>query len=304
MPHPIRLLGKTISFLEKTLRKRFSPTPRGELWGGALLVGMVCGMSVGVPALLLWAAGLIHPLLRLALESWIIYQLLATRNLRDMSMAVYRPLAAGELASARRAVGEIVGRDTAALDEAGIIRAAVETVAENSSDGVLAPLLYCAIGGAPLMALYKAINTMDSMVGYQNERYQHFGRVAARLDDVANYLPARLCGALMVAAAALGGGDARGAARILWRDHARHQSPNAAWPEAACAGALGLMLGGPSLYGGRVVQKPSIGDRLRPIAPLDIIRANRLLYITAFLGLVLLGGIRLLWVMTMGGMAI
>ena len=175
----------------------------------------------------------------------------------------------------------------ALLDEAGVTRAAVETVAENASDGVVAPLLFMAVGGAPLGVFYKAVNTMDSMVGYKNEKYRYFGTAAARFDDVLNFVPARLAGVLMVCAASLARLDAKGAWRIFLRDRRKHASPNSAHTEAACAGALDVALAGDAWYFGKLVEKPTIGDALRPVEPADIVRANRLLYATASLALVL-----------------
>ncbi len=182
----------------------------------------------------------------------------------------------GRPAAARQAVGRIVGRDTEALTREGVIRAAVETVAENASDGVIAPLFYMMLGGAPLALTYKAVNTMDSMVGYKNERYLHFGRAAAKLDDAANCLPSRIAALLWVAAAALTGNDAKGAWRIWRRDRRNHASPNSAQTESACAGALGVQLAGPATYFGQYYDKPTIGDATRPIEPEDILRANRM----------------------------
>jgi adenosylcobinamide-phosphate synthase len=210
-------------------------------------------------------------------------------------MRVYERLKAEDLAGARWAVSRIVGRDTAGLDAGGVARAAVETVAENTADGVIAPLWYLALGGAALGCFYKAVNTMDSMVGYKNEKYLHFGRTAARLDDVLGFLPARLSALLLIAAAALLGFDAANAARVWRRDRRKHDSPNSAQSEAACAGALGLRLGGPAFYAGRLEDKPAIGDALRPsgIEAEDIVRANRLLYAAAFLMFVIVMGVRL-----------
>lgn len=297
MPHPVRLIGRVISRLEKGIRRLFPSTPKGEFWGGLVLVLLTCILFTGMPILLLWLTGMAHPLLRLGLQVWIVYQLLAAKCLRNASMRVYCPLMAGDLQGARAAVGRIVGRDTDMLDEPGVVRAAVETVAENTSDGVIAPMLYFVLGGAPLLFLYKTINTMDSMLGYQNEKYLYFGRVAARLDDAANFFPARISGWIMVLAAFLCGQDGREAMHILRRDHDKHTSPNSAYPEAACAGALGLQLGGDSLYGGKVVHKPAIGDNKRDMEPEDIRRANGLLYAASFLSLVLCTAARIIWIL-------
>lgn len=283
MPHGVVAIGKGIARTERTLRRRFPATRRGELAGGIVLVGIIAALSFCIPYLIVTVAGRLHPVFRLVLEAFICYQTLATKCLRDASMAVYQALAQGDLSGARKAVGMIVGRDTAELDAQAVIRATVETVAENASDGVVAPMCCFAVGGAPLAVLYKAINTMDSMLGYRNDKYLYFGRAAARLDDVANFIPARLTALLMLPAAALCGLDWRGAFRVCRRDRTAHTSPNAGYPEAACAGALGIRLGGDSVYGGKVVHKPALGDSSRGIEPEDIRRVNRLLYGCAWL---------------------
>ena len=283
MPHVVVGIGKTIAWLEKALRRILPASKRGELAAGAVLVLLVASLAFCVPYFALSAAARFHPNLGLALECFVCYQILATKCLRDASMRVYNELTAGSLAGARQAVGMIVGRDTAELDAAAVTRATVETVAENASDGVVAPMLYFAVGGAPLALLYKAINTMDSMLGYKNDKYLYFGRAAARLDDVANYIPARLTALFLILAALACRLDWRNAVRIHRRDHAAHTSPNAGHPEAACAGALDIRLGGDSAYGSRLVHKPSIGDPLREIETEDIRRANRLLYACASL---------------------
>lgn len=287
LPHPIRLIGRLISGLERILRRVFSATPKGERIAGGVLVVLVCAISTACAIALLVLCGMVSPWLALAVESVMCYQMLATKALKDESMKVYDALAAGDLAAARTAVSMIVGRDVERLDAAGVTRAAVETVAENASDGVVAPLLFMAVGGAPLGVFYKAVNTMDSMVGYKNEKYRYFGTAAARFDDVLNFVPARLAGVLMVCAASIVRLDAKGAWRIFRRDRRKHASPNSAHTEAACAGALDVALAGDAWYFGKLVEKPTIGDALRPVEPADIVRANRLLYATASLALVL-----------------
>ena len=244
-------------------------------------------------ALLLWLCGQIHPYLAFAGETLLCYQLLAARALRDESVKVYKALRDGTLEEARKAVSMIVGRDTDRLDEIGVAKAAVETVAENASDGVIAPLLFLAIGGAPLGVLYKSINTMDSMVGYKNDRYLYFGRAAAKLDDLVNFIPARLAGVLLCLAARPAGFDGRNAWRIFRRDRKNHKSPNSAHTEAAAAGALDVQLAGSSYYFGKLVEKPTIGDPLRPVEPADILRCNRLMYAGTFLAMVLFCGLPL-----------
>lgn len=288
LPHPIRLMGALIALLEKGLRRIFPVTPKGELTGGVLLVILTAGISTGVAIGLLIVLGLISPVLAFVGEIILSYQMLAARSLRDESTKVQRALETGTLAEARQAVSMIVGRDTERLDETGVAKAAVETVAENASDGVIAPLLFLAIGGAPLGVFYKACNTMDSMVGYKNDRYLYFGRAAALWDDVLNFIPARLSGVLMCLAAPLAGLKAISAFRIFFRDRRNHKSPNSAHTEAACAGALGVQLAGSNYYFGKLVEKPTIGDPLRPVETGDIARANRLMYATALLALALL----------------
>lgn len=279
--HPVRAIGWLISKSEAVLRRLFPKTRRGELAAGAVLAVFVPAVCFAAPFFLLRLLGAVHPLLSFAAESILCWQALAIKSMKTESMRVCRALTGKDLPGARRAVSRIVGRDTAALDEAGVIRAAVETVAENTSDGVIAPLLFLFCGGAPLGFLYKAVNTMDSMVGYRNERYLYFGRAAARLDDAANFIPARVSALLMIAAAFLLRYDGKNAARIFRRDRYRHLSPNSAQTESVCAGALGLRLGGDSFYFGRLCHKPTLGDALRPPGPQDIVRADRLLYVSA-----------------------
>ena len=293
-PHPVRAMGKLISALEPPLRRAFPKSPGGELAAGTALVILTLVLPTGITAALLWACALVSPWLALAAESVVSYQLLAAKSLRVESGLVHEALAAGDLTGARYAVSRIVGRDTDRLDEAGVTRAAVETVAENASDGVIAPLIFLAIGGAPLGMVYKAVNTMDSMVGYKNDRYLWFGRCAAKLDDLVNFIPARLAGLLMCLGAGFSGFDGPNALRIFRRDRKNHKSPNSAHTEAAAAGALHIQLGGPNYYFGKLVDKPAIGDADHPVEPLDIVRVNRLMYATAFLALVLCCGVPLL----------
>ena len=294
LPHPIRAIGALIAGLEKVLRKIFPKNRSGQLAGGVALVILVLVLSGGFTLLVLWLCGKMGLWIRFLAETILCFQLLATRSLKGESMKVYKALKAGDLEGARYAVSMIVGRDTQCLDEAGVARAAVETVAENASDGVIAPLIFLAIGGAPLGMIYKAVNTMDSMVGYKNDQYLWFGRCAARLDDVVNFIPARLAGLLMCLGAGFSGFDAPNALRIFRRDRKNHKSPNSAHTEAAAAGALHIQLGGSNYYFGKLVEKPTIGDADHPVEPLDIARVNRLMYATAFLALVLCCGVPLL----------
>lgn len=293
-PHPVRAIGALIAGLEKLLRKMLPKSPAGELTGGVALVLLTLAIPTGLTVLLLWACNLVSPWLALAVESLLSYQLLATKSLAAESRKVYDALKTGDLDKARYAVSMIVGRDTASLDEAGVARAAVETVAENASDGVIAPLIFLAIGGAPLGMFYKAANTMDSMVGYKNDQYLYFGRAAAKFDDILNLIPARVAGVLMCLGGAAAGYDGKNAWRIFIRDRKNHKSPNSAHTEAACAGALQLRLAGPNYYFGQLVDKPYIGDDQRPIEPLDILRSGRILYATAFFALLVFCGVPLL----------
>jgi adenosylcobinamide-phosphate synthase len=287
MPHIIRLIGTLISGAERLLRRIFPPTPLGERMAGAVLVMLVAGGCSGCTWLVLGLLSRVSPQLAWVVETFVCYQMLAAKQLRIEALRVADALENEGLVAARTAVSMIVGRDTAELDEAGVVRAAVETVAENASDGVVAPLLFMAVGGAPAGVLYKAVNTMDSMVGYKNDHYRYFGTVAARLDDLLNWVPARLTGVLMCLVAPLVGLDGAGAWRIFLRDRRKHASPNSAHPEAACAGALGVRLAGPASYFGVVHDKPYIGDDNRPIERADIGRACRLLKATSLAALVL-----------------
>ena len=283
--HPIRLVGNLISVTEKGLRAIFPKTGQGEKTAGVFLSVIVCSVTAGAVAAVLYLAGKIHPYLHLAVMALFCYWMLAAKSLKDESMKVYRELKKEDLKAARRAVSMIVGRDTSVLDAAGVTRAAVETIAENTSDGVIAPMLYTAIGGPVLGFVYKAVNTMDSMLGYKNDKYMYFGRFAARLDDVVNFIPARISAYLMIAAAFIGGRqfDGKNAYRIFKRDRFNHASPNSAQTESVCAGALRVQLAGDAVYFGKLVKKKYIGDGLREIEYEDIKRANRLMYITAFL---------------------
>ena len=285
LPHPVVLMGKAISALEKRLRARMPQTPQGELLGGAVVAFTLPVGTFLLTSLVCLGAAKLSPWLGLAVQMFWCGQALAAKGLAQESTNVYRALIKPDLPAARKAVSRIVGRDTQNLTLEGVTKAAVETVAENASDGVIAPLLYMLLGGAPLALTYKAINTMDSMLGYKNEKYLYFGRAAAKLDDAANYLPSRLAGLLWCAAAALTGNSPKGAWRIWRRDRRCHASPNSAQTESACAGALGVQLAGPAYYFGEYYAKPTIGDPLRPIEPEDIRRANRMMYAESVLAL-------------------
>ena len=288
MPHPVVLVGKGISKLEPWLRRHFPATPTGERWAGRMLALILPLGTLLITLGVCWLAWFIHPILLVVVNVFWGWQALAMKGLKTESMGVYRALITGTLPEARIAVARIVGRDTQNLTAEGVTKAAVETVAENFSDGVFAPLFYLAIGGAPLALCYKAINTMDSMVGYKNERYLNFGRAAAKLDDVANFLPSRLAALALIGATVFVGGNTRNAFKVWWRDRRNHASPNSAQTEAVMAGALGVQLAGPAWYFGEFYDKPTIGDSDRPVEPEDIRRANRLLYGAGLLSLAVL----------------
>lgn len=283
LPHPIRLIG---SLIAKCSKWNCAELKKGEQFcrGVAMTILVVCLTAVVAAAILVTGYWL-HPFAGCIIESIMTYQILATKCLKVESMKVYEALKKNNLEGARYAVSMIVGRDTQVLDDTGVAKAAVETVAENTSDGVIAPLIYLAIGGPILGFMYKAINTMDSMVGYKNDKYMYFGRCAAKLDDVVNYIPARISALLMIAVSFLPGKayDGKGAWRIWRRDRRKHASPNSAQTEAVCAGSLGVQLAGDASYFGKIVKKPTIGDALRPVEYEDIKRANGLLYRTAIL---------------------
>ena len=293
LPHPICLIGNLIGFIERNLRPRLEPNKCALLLGGALMVIIVLVISFVVPMAILLAAGMVSPWLAFALETLMCYQIFATKCLRDESMKVYTALHNHDLADARVKLSWIVGRDTQNLDEEEITKGAVETVAENTADGIIAPMFYMFLGGVPLAFLYKGINTMDSMVGYKNDKFLYFGRCAAKLDDLANLLPARITGLVMIGAAFVLGLDGKNAWKIFWRDRYNHLSPNSAMTESVTAGALNIQLGGDHFYFGKLVHKDTIGDDIRPVCPEDIVKTNRLLYMTAVLCLVLFSSVYL-----------
>ena len=287
LPHPICLIGNLIGFLEKNLRRLLAPGETALLLGGALMVVIVLTLSYAVPYAVLMLAEQVSPWLRFALETIMFYQIFATKCLRDESMKVYTALHNNDLADARVKLSWIVGRDTKELTAEEVTKGAVETVAENTADGIIAPMLYMFIGGAPLAFLYKGINTMDSMVGYKNDKFLYFGRCAAKLDDLANLIPARITGLVMILASYFLNLNAAGAWKIFWRDRYNHLSPNSAMTESVTAGALNIQLGGDHYYFGKLVHKDTIGDNIRQVVPEDIVAANNLLYMTAVISLLL-----------------
>ena len=297
LPHPVVGIGKLISVLEKALRRVFPKTDRGEIGAGAVLWILVVAISTAVPFGVLFFCQSISPWLRLGVESLMCWQILATKALKDESMKVYAALETGDLEQSRHAVSMIVGRDTARLDDVGVTRAAVETVAENTSDGVVAPMLFLALGGAPLGFFYKAINTMDSMLGYVEPPYKNIGLVPAKMDDAANFLPSRLSALLMLVAGFLLGLNAKNGWRIFCRDRYNHASPNSAQTESVCAGLLGVRLAGDAWYHGVLHKKKYIGDADREINHRDIILICKLLYMTGFLTLILCASFKLPFVL-------
>ena len=294
--HPIRLVGHLISGLEKLLRRIFPKTEQGELIAGGFLLVLTAGITTAVAWGLLLAAGLVHPYLRFALEVIMCYWVLATKSLKTETMKVYDALKEGDLKKARFAVSMVVGRDTEVLDDIGVTKAAVETVAENASDGVIAPLLFLMIGGAPLGFFYKAVNTMDSMVGYKNDKYLYFGRAAAHLDDIVNYIPARLSAFLMIGASFIMKLDYRNAWKIFYRDRHNHASPNSAQTEAVAAGALDVMLAGDAYYFGQLYHKKTIGDDIRPVEIDDIRVINKLMYVSAWIACIIMAVLKWLFI--------
>lgn len=276
--HPVQGIGSLITGTEKVLRKVFPDKKKPLQIAGLLLVIFVVSVSVLFAGLLLWIAERIHPALGFGLSCILCWQMLAAKSLKTESMKVYTALEKEGLEAGRRAVSMIVGRDTKSLSEEGVIKAAVETVAENTSDGVTAPLFYMMLAGPLGGVFYKAINTMDSMIGYRNEKYRWLGTCAARLDDIANFIPARISALFMTAAAFMLGFDGKGAWKIYRRDRHNHKSPNAAQTEAVMAGALQVQLAGDAWYFGELYKKPTIGDPIRPVRREDIPAACRLEY--------------------------
>ncbi len=299
MPHPVRLMGRVIGLLDKAfLGSDKSDRPRDEkaefikgtfLWMVVVLLTYVIGFAIW------FGTYFFNKYLGIAVEAVLIAYCLAAKSLKAESMKVHEALEKEGLESGRRAVSMIVGRDVNVLDEAGVIKAAVETVAENTSDGVIAPMIYCFLGGSVFGLVYKAVNTMDSMLGYHNDRYEYFGKTAAKMDDVFNYIPARISALLMIGASFIMGKEysGKGAVRIFKRDRYNHKSPNSAQTESVLAGALSVRLAGDASYFGKMVKKPFIGDDIRPVERADIPRACKLMYGTELLCVILLSALAL-----------
>lgn len=304
MIHPVQIIGWFIDKLKKALQhliygcsyeqvkeEGIERKPGAELLAGYFLTLVIVLGTFFVMTGILFLAGKVHPYLAFALELWFIYRILATKSLKTESMKVYRKLKEGDLPGARKEISYLVGRDTQNLSESEIAKADVETIAENTADGIIAPMFFIALGGAPLGFAYKAVNTLDSMVAYRNDELIHIGHASAKLDDVCNFIPARLAAAMMILASAILRFDVKGAVRIFKRDRFNHLSPNSAQTEAVAAGALNIQLGGTHEYFGKPVVKPTIGDDIRPVEYEDIRRTNQLLYVSAFLSLIVCCGI-------------
>lgn len=296
IPHPIRLIGFLISKGENFIRRFI---PKRELLGGFILTIFVISFSFIIPFFILFLAGKLNVNFKIILESIFIYQIMATKSLKTESMRVYRYLEKKDIVNSRKYLSWIVGRDTEKLNEKQIIKATVETVAENASDGVIAPLIYIMIGGAPLGFLYKAINTLDSMIGYKNDKYIFFGRFAAKLDDIANFIPAIIASYIMMLGSFILKLDYKNSFKIYKRDRYNSTSPNSAKTESVTAGALQVQLLGDAYYFGKLVKKETIGDDIRSIKKADIVLVNRLMYTTAILALLLFSVLRFLGVITL-----
>ena len=284
-PHPVRLMGWYINQAQKWIRRAF-PTDRGLKFGGVLLLLSTVLLTLAITIGIVLGLKAISPIAAFIGQVLLCWMILSTKGLAYEANMVKKALEIG-LEEGRNRVGYIVGRDTAELSEQEVIKATIETVAENTTDGIVSPLLYLCLGGVYAGMVFKAVSTLDSMVGYMNKKYQHIGWASAKTDDVLNYIPARITGYLMVLSAWLLHLDFRGSFRIMKRDHANHKSPNCAWSESAVAGALGIQLGGTHLYFGEEVYKPTIGDDERPATPEDIQTTNAIMYWTAFLALIL-----------------
>ena len=294
IPHPVVLIGKLIRRVERAVRPRFAADKKGERAAGVLFAVIVAAVCFIVPAAVLALCGMVNKWLRFAIEVFWCWQIFAARTLAREARMVREKVDSGDLSAARTQIARIVGRDTSGLSMTEIIKACIETVAESASDGVIAPMFFMAIGGVPLGFLYKAINTMDSMVGYKNDEYRYFGTAAARLDDAANFIPARLTALLMIAAAPLIGLNGKRAMAMWKRDRLKHLSPNSGNPESACAGALGVQLGGDATYFGKLYKKSTLGDPDREVCPGDIDKAVKLMYAASAASLILMAALRAL----------
>lgn len=284
-PHPVRFIGKLISFVEKQIRK-ITSSDKGLKIAGFVLWFVVVGVTLGSTSIVLHLFEF-NKIVYFAVNTILIYTTLATKCLKDESTKIYKVLKTGDLEKSRIQLSYIVGRDTTNLSEKEIVRATVETVAENTVDGIIAPLFYGVIGGAPLAMAYKAINTLDSTVGYKNDKYYYLGYASAKIDDIANYIPARLGVILLSLGSLLTGFNFKNALKIGIRDRKNHKSPNCAFSEGAIAGALGIQLGGTNVYFGKEVYKPTIGDKSREIEIEDIVRTNKIMYSSSIISIII-----------------
>lgn len=293
LPHPIQFIGWLIDINEKILRKILPKNKMGEIIGGVFLNIIVLTVSFLLPFFILKGLKMINPWVGFVVEIIFCYEIFATKSLKTESLRVYKYLKIDDMENSRKYLSWIVGRDTENLDSTQITKAVVETVAENTSDGVIAPMIFMLIGGAPLGFLYKGVNTLDSMVGYKNDKYINFGKFSAIVDDILNFIPAILTGWLMIVGAVFAKLDYKNAFRIYKRDRKNHASPNSGKPESACAGALNVQLAGDAFYFGKLYKKKKIGDTNREIKPDDIVTTNKLMYVSAILGLIIFLGIRI-----------
>ncbi|MDE5861796.1 MAG: adenosylcobinamide-phosphate synthase CbiB [Ruminococcus sp.] len=284
LPHPIRAIGSFITSMEKWIRRII---PHNLRAGGVILALTTIFFSVSIPLIILFFSYKKNILIGLISESIMCYYMIAPKCLKNESIKVYKAITEKNIEKSRKAVSMIVGRDTENLDKSGIIRATVETVAENTSDGVTAPLMYIAMFGAVGGFFYKAVNTLDSMIGYTNEKYADIGCFSAKTDDFLNFVPSRITAVLMIFSAKILGLDSKNALKIWRRDRRNHASPNSAQTEAVCAGALGIRLAGDAYYFGELHKKKFIGDNTRSIENEDIVRTNKLMYMTSFITLIL-----------------
>lgn len=286
LPHPVVYIGKAIDLFEVVLRRWLAPIA-GEKAAGVVLLLLIVGGTFGVASLIIELAGRIHTYLAVIIEVYILYASFALKGLYEVARKVFGYLIKGDIAAAREKVGWLVGRDTANMEEADITRATVESVAENFIDGILSPLFYAFLGGAPLALAYKAVNTLDSMVGYKNDKYLNFGWASARFDDLANFVPARIGGYLLLMVAFLRRKNFRKAYAVMLRDADKHPSPNGGIPEAVVSGALGIRLGGFNYYGGVKSFRAYLGDPLYPLEPKKILESTEMMLLAAFLGLII-----------------
>lgn len=295
LPHPVVYMGKAISAIERLIR-RFVLQPRSLKRAGVLLPLLVAGGAWGLTALLVGLLSWVSPWLGWAAGAWLISTTIAAKGLKEAGLAVYVELRKGDLPAARKALGMIVGRDTAGLESPEIVRGTVETVAENIVDAIISPLFFALLGGAPLAMAYRAVNTLDSMVGYKNDKYRDLGWASARLDDVANYIPARITALLLTLCAWLLRLDWQGCWRTVLRDARLHPSPNSGYPESAVAGALGIRLGGENVYHGITSFRAYMGEPLRPMEPEDIIVTSRLMLLSSAIFVCFCAALAWIWI--------